>query len=112
MSNFQNPVSVVPVAPRRRRRAVVISENLPWLTDLTSGVTRDQKLAPKLRESFCAEIESCNCCVCMEDIGRADVRRFGCGHDTCNSCFTQIYRISPQCPLCRRQITSVMSAPL
>ena len=107
MSNFQVP----PPAPRRRRRAVVISEDLTWLSGLTRDMNVQLKRESNFKESFCADIDDCECCVCMEDTNRTDVRRFGCGHDTCNSCFTRIYATNPSCPLCRKHITHVMSLP-
>jgi hypothetical protein len=113
MSNFQNQVLVPPPPPpRTRSRAVIISDNLPWLSELTRSVGHKLKVTINLNESFCEDIEGCECGVCLEDTTRAEVRRFGCGHGTCNSCFKRIYATNPICPLCRRIITKVMSAPL
>ena len=122
MSNYQSPVRVVnrvhiiPNAPRLRRNNIVTAADLFWLVELirrtrTMYIPPAPAPRPELVPGLCAEIEGGDCCVCLEDVGRTCVRRFGCGHETCMSCYTHIYGTTARCPLCRAEIKQVMRAP-
>lgn len=122
MSNFQSPIIVrhrvmaTPVRPQRiRRRTVVTAAELSWLVGLITSINRQRPLAPaprpELVPGLCAKIEGGDCCVCMEEVERNCVRRFGCGHDTCITCYTHIYGTTAKCPLCRAEIKQIMRAP-
>ena len=122
MSNFQSPIIVrhrvmaTPVRPQRiRRRTVVTAAELSWLVGLITSINRQRPLAPaprpELVPGLCAKIEGGDCCVCMEEVERNCVRRFGCGHETCITCYTHIYGTTAKCPLCRAEIKHVLRAP-
>jgi len=129
MSSYQSPVIVrrrvldTPARPQRvrRRNIVATASDLAWLTDLIINMHRPRtfhahayELAlarPELVPGLCAEIEGGDCCVCLEEVERSCVRRFGCGHETCMSCYSHIYGTTAKCPLCRAEIKHVMRAP-
>lgn len=115
------------VSIRSRRSAVRVSSDLMWLATIMVSQMRaiqaqafgegGMTLSPYMQQkkdlvpTLCAEIEKRECCVCMEEAARADVRRYGCGHETCAMCYDQIYKTTSKCPLCRAQITQVSRAP-
>jgi len=126
MSNYQSPLRVVnrvyiiPNAPRLRRNTVVTAAaDLSWLVELIRTRTMYIPPAPALPPAprpelvpgLCAEIEGGDCCVCLEEVDRTCVRRFGCGHETCMSCYSHIYGTTARCPLCRAEIKQIMRAP-
>lgn len=122
--------NAAPPSVQRRRGAsdgwrVIVTEDLEWLRQLQSQMAmvfdmieqQQQPYAltapkPELVPTLCAEIVGGDCCVCMEPTERADVRRFGCGHDTCAGCFKRIYDTTAKCPMCRAEIKQVSRAPV
>ena len=119
-------------------RRVVVTQDLAWLQALSRQMTQIYEIIeqnrtrgsarplegwggmhlfpvpeprPELVPDICADIEGGDCCVCMEITERKDVRKFGCGHDTCVTCYEQIYKTTAKCPLCRAKINQVSRAP-
>jgi len=131
----QLPPPNVTVRGRRRQvvRRIIVTQDLAWLQVLSRQMSQIYEILdrehhvrsdrgmmhlfpvpeprPELVPGICAEIEGGDCCVCMEIAERKDVRKFGCGHDTCVTCYEQIYKTTAKCPLCRAQIKQVSKAP-
>ena len=125
MSSYQSPIivrrRVTPARPQRIR-SIATASDLAWLADLIINMHRPRTFhphayapapvpRPELVPGLCAEIECGDCCVCLEEVERSCVRRFGCGHETCMSCYSHIYGTTARCPLCRAEIKHVMRAP-
>ncbi len=120
---------------RQVTRRIIVTQDLVWLQVLSRQMSQIYEILdrehhvhigrgtmnsfsfpvpeprPELVPGICAEIEGGDCCVCMEIAERKDVRKFGCGHDTCVTCYEQIYKTTAKCPLCRAEIKQVSKAP-
>ena len=116
-----------------RDGAVRIGNQMSWLIALAREVSqiepdmdmtrlvnlmraaREGRIYPEpkklLEPTLCPDIQGIECCVCMDAAERENVRRFGCNHETCLTCFNHIYNSTAKCPLCRADIMQVSRAP-
>lgn len=137
MSTSPQPHPNVTVRGPRRQvvRRVVVTRNLRWLNieeiermnmrinqvyDILSmngfrgpsmGQYNNLPVRIELVPTLCDDIRGGDCCVCMESMESHQMRRFGCSHETCVTCFEQIYNTTAKCPLCRAAIKEVSKAP-
>ena len=65
-----------------------------------------ENIVEKLQENMKKPNE---CCVCMNSHNKSDFITFGCNHEFCKECTKNTLRVNPICPLCRANITKVVS---
>ena len=102
--NRQQQVARRPAHQVSRQRQVLLSQQQQVARrNMQQQVARQSVVETIIEPTTAEPIETEDCPICMEKLGKTNCCTTGCGHQFCLNCFTKHVSTKDTCPICRQK---------